>query len=533
MYQYKRQIYILLFLIFFVLEAIHLFGYVIPDEGQLALIKPFGHYAPLALAFLMLFVIKISEHEKEKLDISLISATGLVEKLSGEFQRLTELTKRADNISEEIRSLANRLQSSDALLHGKLFFFQRRYEDAISVFEEMYRHSPNDQEVNRWLGLSLLRNRQPKKAVPLLEFAARERQNDPEIWYASGEAKYRLWDPEYFSSAEDDIKKALELGLRQKEIAQVILAKLLLTRDRTAAITTLEEALAQNRTSTAVIRELARIYSEEQNWNKVIDITDQALAINRRNWNLYPVRAEAFIRRDESGDLDRAKFDLSEAREANPRDFGVYRVEVELLLSKARKSGSEAEKRSIYTSARGKIAKAEGMLRGGFKAQANALRAKISLLLGDLDDAVSSARRAIEIAASPYPNNQLLLCAALAFKHSWVLLSKHAQEMRKVFPVPALKIWASLYVLMAGLFSSTPLSELSEEVEQLGHDLATFPGFDPTMRSEWAEVTWEFPLKEIKNQSEKKLAQVLLDYLKGHIQYSAFMFDLKVIQGYD
>lgn len=526
MYENKRIVYWILFVLFFLLEAIHLFGHLIPAGNPIEPIKPFGHYAPVALVFLLFFVMKTTEREEERLTESATKASELISQLSTESSNVADLIDRTNTMKTEIDGLAKQIRSSDALLHGKLLFFQRQYHHAVLVFEEIYNSDPENTEANKWLGLSLLNDLQPRRAIAHLEAAARSKRNDPELWFAAGKAKFRSRDTRHFESAEEDLRKALQLGLREREMAQVILAKLQLSRDRAAAKATLREALTHNFESYPVIRELSRILMGEQDWSGVIDITDRALAANRRNWGLYPIRAQAFIRRAGAGDFDRARLDINEARSGNEKDFNSLRVEVELLLAQARLSTNSADRRSMMIEALETTKKRQDLFKGSVRAHCLSLRAGISLLLGDGDDAVSVAREAVEMEVPPHPNVHLTYCSALTLRRSWVILSKSAQHMRELFPVAATRCWASLYVALATLFSRETLPAMKAEVAQLVSDLAAYPAFDPTMRTEWIDVAWDFPIAEL-GAKERHLALLLQSFLLGQIRYDNFMSQIK------
>lgn len=526
MYKNRKTIYAILFLLFFLLEALHLFPHFIPVGSPIEWLKPLGHYAPIALALLLLFIIRIGEIQKEKLEESLHEGGDLITRIEAESKRVTELRERTDELVGTTQRLAEQIRSSDALLHGKLFFFQQDYKAASEIFEELYAGNAGDVEVNRWLGICLLRDRQAKRAIPLLEYAAKARHGDPELWLATGEAKFRSWDRALFSSAEEDIQKALQLGIRNKEQAQLVLAKIQLTRDRNVAKATLRDALSRNPGSPQIVSELGRVLLDEHDLAGVIEITDRGLATSRRNWAMYPLRAEAYIRRGELGDLDRAHADIEEAKRGNTRDFNVYRVDTELSLARARSTESPADSRIIIAEARDKLGKIKELFRHSLKSQVLALRARLSLMLGDSDDCVLSAQESVKNSEFPTPNSHLLLCAALTQKRNWVQLSRASQHMREVFPIPAISAWSSLYILLAEIFSRQSISGMQETLRQCDADLTLYPGFDPTVRSEWIEHSWEFPLVDL-GPSERKLGLALIEFLTGRRRYDAFLSELK------
>jgi len=91
MIRHKKIIYKVLLVFFIFFEGLHLFGYLIPEHNPLNCLKPLGHCAPLSLVFLMLLVIKVSEHEKEALDNSLESGKKLLQQIEDKAMYRTDI----------------------------------------------------------------------------------------------------------------------------------------------------------------------------------------------------------------------------------------------------------------------------------------------------------------------------------------------------------------------------------------------------------------------------------------------------------
>lgn len=522
----NRKLFYVVFALFFLLEGLHLFGYLIPAESRLFWLVGLGHWAPVALAFLLFILVQASEHEKSRLQRLNETAEDLLGRIDGQTQKVESMSVRLEALAQQSIELSDRLKSSDVLIHGKLLFFQRQYAEAIQLFEDAFEANQSDLEVNKWLGLSLLRDRRPKDAIGYLERAAKGRVNDPELWFACGEAKFRSWDVRYRQSGEGDIETALRLGLRQREGAQIVLAKLQLNRDRDAAKKTLRDGLSRNPQSFGLIRELSRVLLDDGAFGEVVEIVDKALGMNKRNWSLYPVRALAFIRRDQAGDLERAQIDVDEAKKGNPRDFEVLRADVELLLARARKADSPADSRSFLTTAIERITSVENKYSGSFSAQGCVLAARVYIMLGESEKAITNALRASQLSEGNHPVNYLLLCAGYIQNRSWVLLSKTAQKLREYFPTPAFQVWSSLYILLAGVMAGEKLTNLREEFDAFVTDLHGYSGFNATVRMEWRDCDWTFDVRHL-TEAEKKLALLLTGFLKGTVNYTSLLTELE------
>ncbi|RLF39680.1 MAG: hypothetical protein DRN00_01280 [Thermoplasmata archaeon] len=293
------------------------------------------------VAYVILNALNMGRWSYVPLSMLLVFGAFLVDKLKPLVEQGSQIKETIDKFSqlkEEIDQLRKQFHATDVSVWGKVLFYEGEYIKAASIFEEVVRESPTPENLY-WLGLSFLRADEPRKALPYLREAIEKKEN-PEVLKILGETEYRLGN---WTAAEECFCKAIEKGVKNVEETKLLLAKARLQSDPEAGKKTLIEIVHNNPRNANAINLLVDTLIDEENYDEAVEICDQALEFNPRNWSIYPRRAEALLLRDKPGDKERAQEDLRKARLANPRDFNIYRVIIQDLIKKALETPEESE----------------------------------------------------------------------------------------------------------------------------------------------------------------------------------------------
>jgi tetratricopeptide (TPR) repeat protein len=520
MYDHRRSIYWALFGLFFFFESIHFFPHVFPEGGLASLLLPLGHLAPVALALLLLFLIKVTEREKEELDESLAKAPDVIDKLASESRRVGELTERVEQIANATKTLADQLRSSDTMLHGKLLFFQQKYDQAAEIFAEAVVANPEDPEANRWAGLSHLRDGNPRYALRYLEKAARD--SDAESLRILGEAEHKL---RRYEDAERHLAAAIAGGTKNQEDTKMLLAQVRLQTDVDAGIATLREIVDANPMNGNAVSMLAGAYTDEGQYTEALSVCDRALNLKPRNWGVLAARAEVRIRRGLDEDWSLADQDLEAIRVGNPQDFNLYRLQGGLLTERARRADELSEKSTFLHKAAAVYREGISRMKEGWQGPLYASLSFVQLLSGDLSDAEESASLAVQ----RYPgaiNHHMALCGALAANARWSALQRAARNARDVGGRLG-RIFSYAYEVLGGLCAGDRITDMRGECRELAAELRNMPQFN------WRRADWQSVRNRLCERlgglsgQEQILGETLLAFIDGKRQISVCVAQLE------
>jgi len=468
------------YIIYGVIFIVYLVFQFIPQTPWL---KDLSQWAGVPLSLLLFLLIYRAEQGRQRLITLLQNASSTKAELKADLNELVKLKEAVEKTKKDIELMRQQLRSSDALLPGKVLFVNGKYAEAAAVFEEVVKADPTP-ENHYWLGLSYLRNGEPQKAFPHLAEAANA-TGDPEHLKVLGETEFKLRKPE---PAEKHLQRAIELGVKNREEALVLLAKVQIQVDRTRAKETLYQIVRDNPYNGDAIDTLVDLLIAEENYDEAVQVCDKALEIHPQNWAIYPRRAEALFLRNKPGDKEKARKDIEVARLGNPRDYKIYRVEGQHLVREALRELNPADRERLLR--RAVTVYKDGLERipGGYKAALYAALSFVYILLGEYEEAERAARSAVE-AYPEHPNNHLALCAALWANRRWPALLRAAQALREVGGTPS-RIYSYLYGILAGLAMNERLEDLRDEIEALAAELRAMPEFDPQQRiHEWQAIS--------------------------------------------
>lgn len=465
-----------------------------------------ANWGPIILAVLLLTVTYRAEEGRSELSTALVDAQAAVAQIATERTQLTQLQELGDRLKADITALREEFRSSDVLLHGKVLFYQQKYRDAASLFEEAVRTDRKNPHNRYWLGLALLRDRRPGDALEHLAVAA-DSLEDPDVYQALGEAEFRLRMTE---PAEQHLEKALTLGSRNREAILMLLAKVQVTSSPAKAKATLERLVNENPYNGSAVIELAEIQISEGSYDDAISVCDKAISLNSQNWGVYPLRAEARLMRNAPKDVDLARADLETARAGNPRDYNIYRVGGQDLVKRALSTPDREAQERLLDEAAELYARGLERIPGGFKALLYSAQSFVYLALNNPEKVEDSARKAVE--ANPdHINNHLMLCAALMANRRWPAVKRAAQKGHGTAG-RAGRSYLRTYDILAGIFSGERIADLRPDMRELAQELRAASSLVADRR-EWVYIrpaTWE---TLCPGEAEKKLAGLLISLM--------------------
>lgn len=501
-----RGWYFLLFLIYLALDAA---GYI--DVPQAPWLKDLSKWSPVPIALLLFILV----HRGAELINSLREARATSDQLKADLDEMARL-------KESVESMRQQIRSSDALLHGKLLFYQQKYKEAASAFNEVVQEEPNNPQNRYWLGLCLLRAGNARDALPhLTEAAETSEDEDPEFLATLGEAEFKLRKPKL---AEVHLQKAYDAGISNKESTLLLISKVQRQQDEPErAIATLRKIIDINPYNGNAITELAEILIAEEDYDQAITECDKALTVHSRNWSVYPIRAEALLLRDGPGDQDKATKDLKTASWESKRDYNIYRVEGEDLTRRALAESNIAEREKLLHKAVEVYKKGAEVIPGGHKAPLYAAQSFVYIVLGRPAEAEDSAQMAVKA----YPEsirNHLALCSALLTNRRWTKLQRAAYDARDVGGRPG-RIYSHIYVILAALFAGDRIEDFRQEIQDLMTELKTTTTFKP-QRRDWQYIRQTVGVESLSNK-ERELGTSIVEYLDGTKDRDEFLRTLE------
>jgi tetratricopeptide (TPR) repeat protein len=464
-------------------------------------------YSELLLAGLLAYLVLHSEAEREHSEEERRLLGQARATLSEDIKNLENLRSDIVAIKTSVEALRQQFRSADVALHGKMLFYERKYDEAAEVFKEVVRADAGPLN-HYWLGLSLLRSNDASSAIRHLNIAV-EQIGDAESYRARGEAYFRARNPQL---AEGDLLRAIDLGIPNRAQTQYLLARVQRPLDSAKAKQTLQDLVARNPYDSVAIRELVSILLEEGSHEDALEICENCLRVNPNNWTVYPCRAEVLFARDGPGDEARATADLEIAKRRNKKDRNIYRIGGQYWAKKASSDLDPVRREQA-------ISKAVEYYEEGAKAppKSTAILAALVgtyLMRGSFSEALEVAKRAVNTNPELLTNH-LALCAALFANGRWLPLITAARDARECNSAgrPG-RILGLTLELLAGLYAGETLTEQHSKILELIEALRAMPDF----RREWTD--WPYIRdkrhKANLNTRERKFEESLINFMDGH-----------------
>jgi tetratricopeptide (TPR) repeat protein len=480
------------------------------------------HEYVFVLAMLLVLAYECSQRLSE-LKSAMERARDAEEKLGRLLERVNSLAEETRQLESEVNSIRQDIRLSDALMHGKILFYEQQYEEAAEVFKEVVKTDSEAPDNNYWLGISLLRNRNAHGAVGYLQKAVEAAPHPPaEYFKALGEAEFRLNRP---GPAESHLQQALDAGIRNVEEVLLLKCKAALRNDPKRGKTSMLEFVRSHPYNGNAIKDFAEFLVYEKDYDQAIAICNSGLNTHEGNWILYPRRAEALLLRHAPGDREQAAKDLAQARKANRQDYSIYRVEGEDYLKQALAAKEGAGRSEMLRKAIGVFEEgtSEAMPDRGYRAPLFERLSYAYLLIGDPDDAVKAAKGAVAD-YSRHINNHLALCAALLAARQYAAL-RGATCKAKTVGKEAGRIYSCAYEILAALGLGEGRDGLRGPLQNLVKEVEGYPKFQPN-REDLRQALMLSPIKNLAGD-DCDLASTITSYLGGQGKREVFLAGLR------
>jgi tetratricopeptide (TPR) repeat protein len=410
---------------------------------------------------------------------SVKEASSAGEKIQESLSEMTRLSRETADLKKEVETMRDQLRSSDALLQGKLLYFQQKYAEAAEIFDNVFRSGIRSPDLLYWLGLTLLRAGDARRARPHLASLCNISPRGENLRIL-GEAEFRL---ALFDEAEEHLKAALSAGIPNQEETQQWLGQVQLETNRELGKSTLRELVERNPFNGVAVSMLAEALSDDREFDDAISLCNKALGLKPQNWVVVARRAEIFLSRGGEADLKAAQEDIRALHMGNPRDFNLYRIEGKMLIQQA--IGQEENSKQDL------LARAEKVYRDGIKLMPSGLQAPlyaslsfVQILGGENAEAEKSAKLAVQ--RYDHLANHLALCGTLIANKRWPALQRAAQKARNCGGRLG-RIYSHLYDTLGALCAGNRIEDISEERRSLSTELREMPRFK-FQRADWPYI---------------------------------------------
>lgn len=328
--------------------------------------------------------------------------------------RLQESAARLDTVAAEAYQLTAALHALQQVMAqnewvwpGKLLLSQRRYDDAIKIFQDALTRVPEHPSLHWMLGEGLYGAKRYTEALPHLR--AGLVADDVAQLLLLAQCEQALG---YYTDAEAHLLHMIEVRGEARQEELVILAAVQSEREPDRARHTLTQALALNPYNSAVRYQLIDLELRLGAYEQAIDLATEGVTRNPADVGCCVSRAEAYFRRGRSEDEEHILRDLTTAQARNRKDYNIYRLRGALYQRRASRAPQPAEVQQALQHALAAYSEGLTVVPPKFHAHLLALQSRVSLQLKRFDDAVAQAQRAVEHAPGHVSNH-----LALAFAH--------------------------------------------------------------------------------------------------------------------
>ena len=336
--------------------------------------------------------------------------------------RLEAVTAEARQFTTALHDLQQVMAQNEWLWPGKLLLSQRRYDDAIKMFQDALARAPEPPSLHWALGEALCGARRYAEALPHLQ--AGLVADDVAQLTLLAQCEQALG---YYTDAEAHLLRMMEVRGEARQEDLVVLATVQSELQPDRARHTLTQALALNPYNSAVRYQLIDLELRLAAYEQAIALATEGVTRNPADVGCCVSRAEAYFRRGRSEDEERVLRDLATAQAKNRKDYNIYRLRGALHQRRASRAKQPAEVQQALHHALDAYAEGLTVVPPKFHAHLLALQSRVSLQLKRFDDAVAQAQRAVEHAPGHVSNHLALAFARLAAQQ-WHAASQAAER---------------------------------------------------------------------------------------------------------
>lgn len=336
--------------------------------------------------------------------------------------RLEAVTAEAHQLTGALHELQRVIAQNEWLWPGKLLLSQRRYDDAIKMFQEALARASEHPSLHWALGEALCGARRYAEALPHLR--AGLVTDDVAQLTLLAQCEQALG---YYTDAEAHLLRMLEIRGEARPEDLVALATVQSELEPDRARHTLTQALALNPYNSTVRYQLIDLELRLGAYEQAIDLATDGVTRNPADVGCCVSRAEAYFRRGRGEDEEGVLRDLTTAQAKNRRDYNIYRLRGALYQRRASRAQQSAEGQQALYHALEAYAEGLTVVPPKFHAHLLALQSRVSLQLKRFDDAMAQAQRAVEHTPGHVSNHLALAFARLAARQ-WHAASQAAEQ---------------------------------------------------------------------------------------------------------
>jgi tetratricopeptide (TPR) repeat protein len=375
-----------------------------------------------------------------------------------------ELAAETQQLTSQVQALSQQLVQHEQLLPGRFMLLQQHYDEAVKILQEALASQPENPEA-RWLvGEALFRTKRYVEALPHLLAGLSPRDAQRLTLVAQCEQTLGR-----YAEAEQHLLQLIEIRgeLRQDDL--VVLGSVQGELDPERGRQTLAQALELNPYNSVARYQLIELESRVEAYERVITLASEGLARNPSDVGCYVSRAEALFRRGRAEDEARMLDDLATAQARNRRDYNIYRLRAALYLRRASQVGTSDESRQALQAALDAYQEGLRNVPPKFRAHLLAAESRVLLQLRRFTEAVQQAQRAVEHYPGHVSNHLALAFARLAARQ-WQA-AVQAAERGMQWAGWGGRIWLTAIIIFATAFESKHTFPLCERCASLAEAL--------------------------------------------------------------
>jgi tetratricopeptide (TPR) repeat protein len=346
--------------------------------------------------------------------------------LQAQFQdasgHLETMTAAIQQYTQVLCDLQQAMTRSEWLWSGKLLLSQRRYDEAIKMFQEALIRVPEHPSVHWALGETLYSARRYAEALPHMR--AGLVTDDAAQLALLAQCEQALG---HYPEAEARFLHMLEVRGETRQDDLMALATVQSELEPARARQTLLRALTLYPYNSAVRYQLIDLELRLGAYERAIELATEGVTRNPADVSCCVSRAEAYFRRGRSEDEERLLRDLTTAQARNRKDYNIYRLRGALYQRRASRASQTIEAHRSLHQALETYAEGIAVVPPKFHAHLLALQSRVYLRLKRFDEAVAQAQRAVEHSPGHVSNYLSLAFARLAARQ-WHAAAQAAER---------------------------------------------------------------------------------------------------------
>jgi tetratricopeptide (TPR) repeat protein len=356
--------------------------------------------------------------------------------------RLEAVTAEVPQLTQALHDVQQAMAHSEWMWPGKLLLAQRRYDEAIKVFQDVLPRAPTHPRLHWSLGEALCGARRYAEALPHLR--AGLVADDVTHLALLAQCEQALG---HYTEAETHLLRVLEGRGEVRQDDLMTLATVQGELEPARARQTLRRALALNPYNSAVRYQLIGLELHLGAYEQAIALATEGVTRNPADVGCCVSRAEAYFRRGRREDEERILRGLATAQAKNRKDYNIYRLRGAVYQRRASRVKQTTEVHQTLHQALDAYAEGVMVVPPKFHAHLLVLQSRVYLQLKRFDDAVAQAQRAVEHTPGHVSNHLALAFAHLAAQQWHAAVQ--AAEAGRPWASGGSKVWLTAMSMLA------------------------------------------------------------------------------------